>query len=166
MQRQLFTLPLVAVLLTGCSSVYVPSFVQAYQPDVQQGNIFEEAQVDRLYEGMPKSQVHSLLGTPSLEDIFHAGQRDTYVYYDKRGKKKAFRHTLVIEYNRSGRIASIRHDGMDLSQAPSMNSAELPDEAESPSPAAGASPDTPDAPYSLGTGDDTQLQTPPAQDPL
>ncbi len=170
MQRQLFSLPLVAVLLTGCSSVYVPSFIQIYQPDIQQGNIFEEAQIDRLYEGMPQSQVRNLLGTPNLEDIFHTGQRDTYVYYDKRGKEKAFRHTLVIEYDRGGRIASIRRDGMDLAKAPSMNSAELPDEAEVTSPAAGsgmpATGETSDTPYSLGTGEDTQLQTPPAQDPL
>ncbi|MFN2382496.1 MAG: outer membrane protein assembly factor BamE [Guyparkeria sp.] len=173
MQRQLLTLPLVATLLAGCSSVYVPGFIQVYQPDIQQGNIYEEAQVERLREGMPQSQVRSILGTPSLNDIFHQGQRDTYVYYDKRGKQDAFRHTLVIEYDTTGRVDSIRRDGMDLAEAPSMNSAELPEEAAAASPSNAPASPTPGAeggesPYDLGAPDDGQPlpQTPPAQDPL
>ncbi len=134
MQRKLLTLPVIAALLAGCASAPVPSFIKVYQPDIQQGNIYEEEQVSRLSEGMPQSQVRSILGTPSLESIFHAGQRDTYIYYDKRGKEEAFRHTLVIEYDQAGRVDSISRDGMDLSEAPSMNSAELPDEAEVTSP--------------------------------
>ncbi|MGM0516186.1 MAG: outer membrane protein assembly factor BamE [Pseudomonadota bacterium] len=136
MQRKLLTLPVIAALLSGCSTVYVPSFIKVYQPDIQQGNIYEEAQIERLREGMSQSQVRAILGTPSLKDIFHEGQRDTYVYYDKRGKQEAFRHTLVIEYDRAGRVASIQRDGMDLAEAPSMNSAELPEEDESVVPAA------------------------------
>ncbi|MCL7751474.1 outer membrane protein assembly factor BamE [Guyparkeria hydrothermalis] len=173
MQRSLLTLPLVATLLAGCSSVYVPSFIQVYQPDIQQGNIYEEAQIERLREGMPQSQVRAILGTPSLNDIFHQGQRDTYIYYDKRGKEEAFRHTLVIEYDSTGRVASIQRDGMDLAEAPSMNSAELPDEAEAASPSnaptnPASGPTDDDNPYDLETSDDGQPlpQTPPAQDPL
>ena len=165
MQRHLLTLPLVATLLAGCSSVYVPSFIQVYQPDIQQGNIIEQEQVERLQEGMSQAQVRSLLGTPSLNDIFHAGQRDTYLYYDKRGKKKAFQHTLVIEYGASGRVTAITQDGMDLAEAPSMNSAELPEEEQEggedePAPATAPEED----PYELGTED--QPTTPPGSDPL
>jgi len=165
MQRHILTLPLVATLLAGCSSVYVPSFIQVYQPDIQQGNIIEEAQIERLHEGMTQAQVRNLLGTPGLNDIFHAGQRDTYLYYDKRGKKEAFQHTLVIEYGASGRVTSIKQDGMDLTEAPSMNSAELPEEEQSggetePAPANAPQED----PYELGTED--QPTTPPGSDPL
>lgn len=165
MQRHLITLPLVATLLAGCSSVYVPSFIQVYQPDIQQGNIIEEAQVERLEEGMSQAEVHRLLGTPSLNDIFHAGQRDTYVYYDKRGKEKAFQHTLVIEYGASGRVTSITQDGMALAEAPSMNSAELPaeeTEGGETDAAPGSAPE--EDPYELGT--DGQPTTPPGSDPL
>ncbi|MFP4639734.1 MAG: outer membrane protein assembly factor BamE [Guyparkeria sp.] len=151
MQRKLLTLPVIATLLAGCSSAPVPSFIKVYQPDIQQGNIYEEEQVERLSEGMPQSQVRSILGTPSLESIFHSGQRDTYIYYDKRGKQEAFRHTLVIEYDRVGRVASISRDGMDLSEAPSINSAELPDTA-----APGASPGG-------GAGTSGGAQTPQGQ---
>jgi len=134
MQRKLLTLPIIAAMLSGCSTVYVPSFVKVYEPDIQQGNIYEEAQIERLREGMSQARVRAILGTPNLRDIFHAGQRDTYVYYDKRGKGEAFRHTLVIEYDRNGRVAAIQRDGMDLANAPSMNSAELPEEDESVAP--------------------------------
>jgi len=164
MQRQLLILPLVATLLAGCSSVYVPSFIQVYQPDIQQGNIVEQAQIDRLHEGMSQSQVRALLGTPSLEDIFHAGQRDTYVYYDKRGKKPAFQHTLVVEYGSSGRVTGITQDGMALAEAPSMNSAELPEKKDDDTETAPATPPQED-PYELGTGDET-TPTPPTGNPL
>jgi outer membrane protein assembly factor BamE len=149
------TLPVIAALLSGCSTVYVPSFIKVYQPDIQQGNIYEQAQVERLREGMSKAQVRAILGTPSLKDIFHEGQRDTYVYYDKRGKQEAFRHTLMIEYDRAGRVASIRRDGMDLAKAPSMNSAELPEEDESVAPTAPV-----DGGYSPVPEGDTGLGTP------
>ncbi|WP_372590882.1 outer membrane protein assembly factor BamE [Guyparkeria sp.] len=161
MQRKLLTLPVIAALLAGCSSVYVPSFIKVYQPDIQQGNIFEEEQISRLSQGMPQSQVRSVLGTPSLEDIFHSGQRDTYIYYDKRGKDEAFRHTLIIEYDRFGRVASIDRDGMDLSEAPSMNSAELPDEADPVTPAPAGTEERPvDDGYSPVPDADTGLGTP------
>ncbi|MFP4252580.1 MAG: outer membrane protein assembly factor BamE [Guyparkeria sp.] len=167
MQRPLLTLPLVATLLAGCSSVYVPSFIQVYEPDIQQGNIYEEEQVERLRKGMPQSQVRSILGTPSLNDIFHQGQRDTYIYYDKRSKEEAFRHTLVIEYDTTGRVDSISRDGMDLSKAPSMNSAELPDGVSpSTAPTGGApGPTGGDNPNDQGIPDDGQPlpQTPPPQ---
>lgn len=154
MQRPFLALPLVATLLAGCSSVHVPSFIQVYQPDIQQGNIIEEEQINRLRAGMAQSQVRALLGTPSLDDIFHAGQQDTYIYYDKRGKQDAFQHRLVIEYDQAGRVTSIRQDGMDLAEAPSMNSAELPKE-EDPDRGAEAAPiiSPQNDLYDLGTGD-------------
>ncbi|HER35609.1 MAG: outer membrane protein assembly factor BamE [Halothiobacillaceae bacterium] len=166
MQRRLLTLLLLAPLLAGCSSVYVPSFIKVYQPDIQQGNIIEEAQIKRLHEGMTQAEVRNLLGTPSLNDIFHAGQRDTYVYYDKRGKEKAFEHRLVVEYGAAGRVTSITQEGMDLAEAPSMNSAELPEEekqdATTDQPAPSDAPK--EDPYELGTGG--QPTTPPGSDPL
>lgn len=155
MQRPLLTLPLVATLLAGCSSVYVPSFIQVYEPDIQQGNILEEEQIERLNEGMPQSQVRSILGTPSLNDIFHRGERDTYIYYDKRSKQEAFRHTLVVDYDSSGRVEAIRRDGMDLAEAPSMNSAEIPDEA---------SPSTAPTSPAGGTGQGGQQPQPTPQE--
>lgn len=122
--RALRTLPILTLLslsLMGCSSVYIPSFIKVYQPDIAQGNILEPEQVAKIQVGMSSSEVNQILGTPALRDIFHRNQRETYVFYDKRGKGKAFQHTLVILYDANGRVAKIEQSGDPLSQAPAQD---------------------------------------------
>jgi len=114
-------LTLISLSLMGCSSVYVPSFIQVYQPDIAQGNILEPEQVAKVQVGMSAAEVNQILGTPALRDIFHRNQRETYIFYDKRGKKKAFQHTLVILYDANGRVAKIEQSGDPLSQAPAQD---------------------------------------------
>lgn len=114
-------LALLSFTLAGCSTVYVPSFIKVYQPDIAQGNILEPEQVAKLHVGMSSSEVQQILGTPALMDIFHQNRRETYVFYDKRGKRKAFQHTLIILYDADGRVAKIEQDGAPLSQAPAQD---------------------------------------------
>ena len=119
-------LPPVALLATalalgGCSTVYVPNFIKVYQPDIAQGNIIEPAQVAQLHEGMSSAEVQAIMGTPALQDIFHRHRRETYVFYDKRGKNKAFEHILTVEYDDNGRVARIEQKGEPLDKAPSSD---------------------------------------------
>lgn len=116
--RSLTALTFLMLAVTGCSSVYVPSFIKVYQPDIAQGNILEAKQVAQLKVGMDKSQVNQILGTPALKDIFHQNQRETYVFYDKRGKNKAFKHILVVLYDTNGRVTKIEQSGDPLDQTP------------------------------------------------
>ena len=51
--------------------------------DVQQGNLIEAAQLEKLQVGMDKNQARFVLGTPLVEDIFH-GNRWDYVYSRRR----------------------------------------------------------------------------------
>lgn len=117
-------------LSSGCSNVYVPGFVKVYEPDIQQGNIIEPEQIERLEEGMPRTQVRNLLGTPALTDLFRGQQRDVYYYYDKRGKEEPFTHVLTLHYDQASRVTEIQSRGDDFAKAPSMNTAELPEPAE------------------------------------
>jgi outer membrane protein assembly factor BamE len=119
--RELPLLALLAVSIGGCSSVYVPSFIKVYQPDIAQGNVLEPAQVAKVQLGMSKAEVNQILGTPALQDIFHRNQRETYVFYDKRGKNKAFQHTLVLLYDADGRVTKIEQQGDPLDQAPAQD---------------------------------------------
>ncbi len=119
--RALPLLALLAVSIGGCSSVYVPSFIKVYQPDIAQGNVLEPEQVAKVQVGMSQSDVNQILGTPALQDIFHRNQRETYVFYDKRGKNKAFQHTLVVLYDADGRVTKIEQQGDPLSQAPAQD---------------------------------------------
>lgn len=150
--RSLRVIPILTLLsLASCSSVYVPSFIKVYKPDIAQGNILEPEQVAKIQVGMSAAEVHQILGTPALRDIFHRNQRDTYVFYDKRGKAKAFEHILVILYDADGRVAKIEQSGDPLSQAPALD---IPEALRNPKKADDKAPDTEPgssspSPYSL-----------------
>ncbi len=102
-----------AISLAGCESVrsWVPTFIQPYRPDVQQGNVVTKEMVDQLRDGMSRDQVRFLLGTPLLTDVFHTDRWD-YVYYLQRGKgdEKQLRH-LVVRFT-NDRLASYQSDPM------------------------------------------------------
>ena len=55
-----------------------------YRPDTQQGNFISKEQVAHLQVGMTPAQVRFLLGTPLLNDVFHAERWD-YPFLLKRG---------------------------------------------------------------------------------
>lgn len=61
---------LLAAFLPGCGLVY--------RIDVQQGNYVPEDLAAKVQVGMTKPQVRALLGTPLLNDIFHANRWDYY----------------------------------------------------------------------------------------
>lgn len=66
--------------LLGCSVFHI------YQPDVQQGNIVEQAQINQLKAGMSKGEVRYILGSTILENPFDQDRWD-YVYtLQKRGE--------------------------------------------------------------------------------
>ena len=65
---------LLPLLLGACS---------IHSIDVQQGNLIEPAQLEKLKVGMDKNQARFVLGTPMVEDIFH-GNRWDYVYSRRR----------------------------------------------------------------------------------
>ncbi len=72
----LFLLASVLVLASGC----------LYRMDITQGNYLDPSQVVRLENGMTKSQVKFLLGTPMLPNGFDA-DRWNYFLYEKAGNK-------------------------------------------------------------------------------
>lgn len=72
---------LLAIALAGCGST---KWGFPYRPDVQQGNWITSEQVAQLQVGMTREQVRFILGTPTLQDIFHANRWD-YPYMNKPG---------------------------------------------------------------------------------
>ena len=56
--------------------------------DVQQGNVLNDAAIENLKIGMNKGQVRFILGTPLIQDPFHAERWD-YIYLLKPGKPGA-----------------------------------------------------------------------------
>lgn len=69
-----------ATLLSSCGL-----FPEPYKIDIAQGNKFDEEQITQIKLGMTERQVKYLLGSPMIQDIFHADRWD-YVYSFKAGK--------------------------------------------------------------------------------
>lgn len=66
--RKLLLIVPIALLASACGIVYK-------QP-IYQGNLLEKTAVDQLQAGQTKRQVATMLGTPSIEDPFHAQRWD------------------------------------------------------------------------------------------
>jgi len=90
--RYVFLLAALAMLLSGCFSVY--------KLEIQQGNVVTQEMIDKLKPGMTRSQVRYVMGTPLVTDPFHPDRWD-YYYYLRRSKDKTgeSRHLTVIFRN-------------------------------------------------------------------
>jgi len=86
------------IALAGC----------AYRMDIQQGNIVEQEAIDQVREGMTRSQVQFLLGTPMISDPFHADRWD-YPYYFVRGRRGEPRRRWFTVHFENDRVARIEH---------------------------------------------------------
>ena len=67
----------VTLMATGC----------VYRINIQQGNFLNQGAVDTVKEGMTRSQVRYLLGTPMVADSFNKERWD-YIYYLKKGRTR------------------------------------------------------------------------------
>jgi outer membrane protein assembly factor BamE len=85
-----------AAALTGCS--YFPTIpgVTPYRIEIQQGNFISQEMVAQLKPGMSKEQVRLALGTPLLNDIFHADRWDYVFWREKPGAKREQRKLTVF----------------------------------------------------------------------
>ena len=86
-----------------------------YRPDTQQGNFISKEQVAQLQVGMTPAQVRFLLGTPLLNDVFHAERWD-YPFMLKRGDGTVTTSNVVVHF-KEGRVSH-------------FEGAELPNEKE------------------------------------
>lgn len=82
---------LLALLVGACS--YRP-----YRIDVRQGNFVTTEMVAQLKPGQTREQVRFILGSPLLEDPFHA-QRWDYVYRFVRGGGETTEHKLTVYFD-------------------------------------------------------------------
>lgn len=88
-------------------SLIISQFIAscAYKPDVQQGNTFDDKQVNQLKVGMTPQQVTFILGTALLKDPFHKNRWD-YVYSLAKGHAKQERRLLTL-YFQNDKLAKI-----------------------------------------------------------
>lgn len=99
MQR-ILAVSFLVMLLAACSLVPV------YKPAIEQGNIFDQAMIDKLKPGMNKEQILYVMGTPVLRHDFFPNRWD-YVYSLKRGDDKFFLKRVSL-YFRGDKLKEIK----------------------------------------------------------
>ena len=81
----------------------------AYRATISQGNLIDQENLDQVEVGMTRSQIRFLLGTPMIDDPFHADRWD-YVYYLKRGRKDAEQQRWVSVFFEDEIVSEVRKD--------------------------------------------------------
>ena len=80
-----------------------------YRIDIQQGNLLDEDDINKVDLGMTRSQVQFLLGTPMVSDSFHRNRWD-YTYYYRRGRSPDADRRWVVVYFENDRVQRIDRD--------------------------------------------------------
>lgn len=101
---------LACIGLIACQSVNVPF---AYKIDIEQGNIVTDEMLGELEPGMTKQQVHAILGTPMLIDMFHQNRWD-YYYYNKKGRHAPEYHDYVVLFDDAGKMVEYYKNPVEL----------------------------------------------------
>ncbi len=80
-------------------------FIRPYKFDVKQGNVITSEKVAQIEIGMTEDQVHYILGTAMLQDVFH-GNRWDYIYFNKPGYGEITRRHFAVYFS-DGRVERV-----------------------------------------------------------
>jgi outer membrane protein assembly factor BamE len=69
-----------------------------YKMNIQQGNYLVPNSVSQLKEGMTRSQVRFLLGTPMVPDAFDEDRWDYYYYFNSQKIKSPLKRRLTVYF--------------------------------------------------------------------
>jgi outer membrane protein assembly factor BamE len=106
-QQCLFMLSVLS--LTACSSLITS--ITPYRIDVLQGNFVSKEQAAQLKPGMPQEAVRNVLGTPLLQDPFHADRWD-YVFSLKPGNRPTEQKRLTVYFDKEGKLLRTQGDAL------------------------------------------------------
>ncbi len=90
----------------ACGALLAASSGCVYRINIQQGNYLELAAVDQVKEGMTRSQVRYLLGTPMVADSFDKERWD-YIYYLKKGRTRHVDERRVTVFFDGDKVAKV-----------------------------------------------------------
>lgn len=112
--KNIFLLSLLCLGVAACSSERVSNF-PSYKLTVQQGNELDPQAIDALVPGMSRAQVQMLLGTPLLQDPFHAERWD-YPFVTTRNGVVLKRSTLSLTFDGDS-LSNIAGDAINEAQS-------------------------------------------------
>ena len=100
------------VLLALSSFITACAFPGVYKINVQQGNIVTQEMLDQLSPGMTKRQVHFVLGTPIVNNVF-SDDYESYIYTYLPADGDEQRQVINIYYQND---QLIRYEGEPLEE--------------------------------------------------
>jgi len=98
-----------SLFLAVALTVLAASSGCVYRPNISQGNIVEEEDLDKVEIGMTRNQVRFVLGRPMIADQFHRDRWD-YVYYVKVGRGSTFARRWVTVFFEDDLVSEILPD--------------------------------------------------------
>ncbi|MBV6417287.1 MAG: Outer membrane protein assembly factor BamE [Steroidobacteraceae bacterium] len=134
--------PLIRIARLAVLAFVVAGFAGAcvYRMNIQQGNFLDPNAVAQLHDGMTRSQVRYLLGTPMVPDAFDEDRWD-YLYYLKRGRIRAAEQRRLTVWFENDKVARIeKHNVLAPLEVPTTPAPKAPGSAPAPAPATAPAP--------------------------
>ena len=88
-------------LFAACTRPALPDISRvpfAHRIDVQQGNVITQDMIAQLRPGMDKKKVNFIMGSPVIQDTFHAERWD-YVYTFQAGREKQEKRLITLHFD-------------------------------------------------------------------
>ena len=114
--RRAFILRSVSIASLACLCLVNAGCFSSYRVEIQQGNVISAEQIEKLIPGTPRDEVRFILGTPLIEDPFHAQRWDYFYSLDPAKGEKVTQYRLSIWFE-DEKIARTLVEGAGL-QAP------------------------------------------------
>jgi len=96
-------------LFLACSAFFASGCV--YKMSIQQGNYLVTDSVSQLKEGMTRSQVRFLLGTPMVPEAFDDSRWDYYYFFNSRKFEHPLKRRLTVYFD-DERVQRIENQGV------------------------------------------------------
>ncbi len=118
---------IISILLASCSEMGLPSFssLRPYHVPIRQGNLVTPEMLEQVKLGMPAGQLRAILGTPLIQDPFHANRWD-YYYSLKQGSKLEDKQRLTL-YLENDKLVRIDDSHMPKQSVPTVPDAGVKD---------------------------------------
>jgi outer membrane protein assembly factor BamE len=109
---RVFTLLVASLLLSGCS------YLSPHKIEIQQGNLITKEAFSTIKVGMTKAEVRAAIGTPLLQDVFHANRWDYYFSHEQYGGfaklKRVSEERRITFFFENDKLARIEGDTASL----------------------------------------------------
>lgn len=109
---------LINLALFAFITLTLSACIKPYQPDIQQGNIINNSDLQEIRHGMSKQEILFILGTPLVIDPFNESRWD-YYYSNQNQRKNEVSTRLITVMFDGDRLVKLEGD-VDLSKVQSL----------------------------------------------